>query len=261
MRLLQSRRNLPLSLWWAFATFERDVLSSGEGQNGIKESTVARISVGRRILHSMKTMTAGCTSGPTSVATLAPVVCIALDALKSFSDAHSALKMESDLKLSKKEIGKMLRKLKDFFGEISAFVSLCHHKTSISRGVCSGHSEPKFGLDIWFSEDRQLSTLFPLATTRMESTLRKALKSSEMVPILGDIVATEVAVLRLAVEVVCWRNHFKQQTSPDVGRHELERKLKQIMFPSAGLLCSSGMWSDVQSYKAMAGFNRECFKV
>ena len=242
MRLLQSRRNPPLSLWWAFAAFERDALSSGEGQNGMNESTAARISVGRRVLHSMKTMTGGCTSGPTSVATLAPVVCIALDAFKSFSDADSALRTECDLKLSKKEVGKMLRKLKDLFSEISAFVSLCHHKTTTSRGVCSGRSGPKLGLDIWFSEDSQLSTLFPLATTQMESTLRKALKSSELVPILVDIVATEVAMLRLVVEIVYWRNHFKHQTDPEEGRHELKRKLKQIMFPSAGHLCSSGMW-------------------
>lgn len=168
VRLLQSRSNSPLALLWAFLAFQKRVLES--------ESSSSPISVAQSLLHSLKFVTAGFCNGPTAIAAAAPIVQILVSAIKAAKT----------------------KKLPKFLLELSGYIALCHHKAApVTHGLFKAPSV-NIGLDIWLSGESDFAQLFPFAS---QLKVDGFLNSIESVLFLGETVETEVALLRLVVDI------------------------------------------------------------
>lgn len=210
VRLLQSRSNSPLALLWSFLSFQKCSLGFRVG------SSDSVISVAQKLLHSLKFMTAGFCSGPTAIAAAAPIVQMVVSALAKDAD------------LSQK------KKWRKVLFELSGFISLCHHREApVTHGLFKAPSV-NLGLDIWLSEESDFFSLFPFAT---QLKVDGFLNSIESVRYLGEIVETEVALLRLVMEIV--------QSRASSNKEELERKLKHDVILYSKFLGSSGIILDM----------------
>lgn len=229
VRILQSRSNSPLALLWALIAFHKSILNSEESGNNASVGSL--ISVAQSLLHSLKFMTAGFCSGPTAIAAAAPIVQIVVSSLAT------ATRSENDPDLSQKKKEKLWRSLQKLIFELSGFITLCHHKDApVAHGLFKAPSV-NLGLDIWLSEESNFSSLFPFAT---QVKVHGFLNSIESVLHLGEIVETEVALLRLVTEIV------QHRLSPNSSnKEELERKLKQNVILYSKFLGSSAIILDM----------------
>ena len=212
LRLLQSRSNSPLALLWAFLAFQKSNLASeGESESGSFGSVGSLVSVAQSLLHSLKLVAVGFCSGPTAIAAAAPIIQIVVHSLTTFT------RREKDAGLSQKKKEKARKGLQKVIFELSGFITLCHHKEApVVNGLFKAPSV-NIGLDIWLSESADFSSLFPFAT---QLKVDGFLNSIESVLCLGEVVETEVALLRLVAEIVQGRS------SPSVlKKDELGKKL------------------------------------
>ncbi|KAG0592396.1 hypothetical protein M758_1G243200 [Ceratodon purpureus] len=230
LRLLQSRSNSPLALLWAFLAF-RKVGVVGELESGGLGSVGSLVSVAQSLLQSLKLVTAGFCSGPTAVAAAAPVVQVVVEALGAFTRG------EKDAGVSETRKKKLWKSLRKVMLEVSGFISLCHHKDApVVNGLFKAPSV-NLGLDIWLSEGADFSSLFPFAS---QLKVDGFLNSIESVLYLGEVVETEVALLRLVAEVL------ERRSSASVAKKdELEKKLKHDVVVYARFLGSSSVILDM----------------
>lgn len=232
LRLLQSRSNPPLALFWAFVAVQKcSLVSEGALNAGGFESIGSQLSVAQSLLHLLKLVTAGFCGGPAAIAAAAPVVQIVVQSLSTFSKSARA----SDVKPKIKK--KLWGSLHKVISELSGFITLCHHKdTSAMHGLFKAPSATT-GLDIWLSQTSEYSSLFPFA---IQLKLDGFLNPAESVLHFGEIVEIEVALLRLIAEIVHERV-FPNSSSKD----ELEKKLKHNIIMYAKLLGSSTIILDM----------------
>lgn len=227
VRLLQSRANPPLSLFWSFAVSERRVLTNGEA----KVALDSEVATAHSVLQSLKCMTSGFCDGPTAIATMAPIVRIAFETLVIL--CSSECKNGADMTV--KENAKLWGSLSTLIREVSGFIALCHHKGCPAPGGLFKAPSVCLGLDKWIAEGTEFSSLFPFASTSLESSIKKNISSVETIFTLGVLVEVEVALLRLIADAV--------QERP-LGRSELEKKLKHDLIVYGKFLVSSGVMLD-----------------
>lgn len=227
VRLLQSRANPPLSLFWSFAVIERIVLTNEEA----KVASDSEVATAHSVLQSLKCMTSGFCDGPMAIATMAPIVRIAFEALVKYSSSES----KNGADMTDKKKSKLWKSLTKLIREVSGFIALCHHKECPAPGGLFKAPSVCVGLDKWIAEGTEFSSLFPFASTSLESSIKEDISSAETVCKLGVLVEAEVALLRLLADVVHER---------PLGRSELEKKLKHELIVYGKFLGSSGVMLD-----------------
>jgi hypothetical protein len=226
VRLLQSRANPPLSLFWSFVVIERRILTNGDA----KVASDIEVTTASSVLQSLKCMTTGFCDGPVAIAAIAPIVRSAFETLVIYSSSES--KNGADATNEKKLLFENLSKL---IKDLSGFIALCHHKECPSPGGLFKAPSVCLGLDKWIAEGTEFSSLFPFASTSLESSIKKDISSADTICTLGVLVEAEVGLLRLLAEVVHER---------PLGRSELEKKLKHELIVYAKFLGSSGVILD-----------------
>ena len=225
VRLLQSRANPPLSLFWSFAVIERSILTNGEA----KVASDSEVETAHSVLQSLKCMTSGFCDGPVAIAAMAPIVRSAFETLVkcSASESKNGAGRTDDKKLWE-NLTKLIR-------HVSGFIALCHHKECPAPGGLFKAPSVCLGLDKWIAEGTEFSSLFPFASTSLESSIKENISSADTICTLGVLVEAEVALLRLLADVVRERS---------LGRSELEKKLKHELIVYGKVLGSSGFILD-----------------
>jgi hypothetical protein len=227
VRLLQSRANPPLSLFWSFVVIERSILTNGDA----KVASDIEVMTASCVLQSLKCMTTGFCDGPVAIAAIAPIVRSAFETLVIYSSSES--KNGADAATHEKKL--LFENLSQLIRDLSGFIALCHHKECPAPGGLFKAPSVCLGLDKWIAEGTEFSSLFPFASTSLESSIKKDISSADTICTLGVLVEAEVGLLRLLAEVVHER---------PLGRSELEKKLKHELIVYAKFLGSSGVILD-----------------
>ncbi|KAG6554356.1 hypothetical protein Mapa_004273 [Marchantia paleacea] len=222
-RLLLSRHNSPLQLWWTYAATEKYTHLESNADPLLQGASILDF-VGK-LLVSLKALSAVNTSGNLAVAAMAPIVALLHDAVTLLHKSVGSIKgkdRDSD-SVDGKKTRNLVRKLKETIREILSFVVVCHRRDLPDYRLVTTLPSAEHSACLKLVECVQPA--FPLASKHMMKIVnRDSLNSA----VLAEVVSVEVILLQVLVETIDWRSRFKKQKKELSIGHEFAEKIKSL---------------------------------
>lgn len=221
-RLLFSRQNSPLHLWWTYAAAEKYTHLETNADPLLQGASILDF-VGK-LLISMKALSAVNTSGNLAVAAMAPIVALLHDAVTLLHKSVGSLKgkVRDPDSLDGRKTRNLVRKMKATIREILSFIVVCHRRDLPEYRIVTTLPSAEH---IALKSVECVQPAFPLASKHMMKILnRDSLNSA----VLAEVVSVEVILLQALVETIDWRSRCKKQMKvPSIG-HEFAEKIKSL---------------------------------